>query len=87
MIEPHGARVIIAGLGRVGQIVARLLLASGIKVTVLDNDPDLIDMLRKYGFHVFYGDATRLDLLQAAEARQGAPADQRDRRHGGQPAS
>lgn len=68
VIEPEGARVIIAGLGRVGQIAARLLIASGIKVTVLDNDPDLIDMLRKFGFRVFYGDATRLDLLQAAEA-------------------
>jgi glutathione-regulated potassium-efflux system ancillary protein KefC len=67
-IEPAGARVIIAGFGRVGQIAGRLLMASGIKVTVLDNDPDLIDMLRRFGFRVFYGDATRLDLLQAAEA-------------------
>lgn len=68
VIEPEGARVIIAGFGRVGQIAARLLNASGIKVTVLDNDPDLIDMLRRFGFRVFYGDATRLDLLHAAEA-------------------
>lgn len=67
-IEPAGARVIIAGFGRVGQIAGRLLSASGIKVTVLDNDPDLIDTLRRFGFHVFYGDATRLDLLQAAGA-------------------
>lgn len=67
-IEPAGARVIIAGFGRVGQIAGRLLAASGIKVTVLDNDPDLIETLRRYGFHVFYGDATRLDLLQAAGA-------------------
>jgi glutathione-regulated potassium-efflux system ancillary protein KefC len=52
----------------VGQIAARLLTASGIKVTVLDNDPDLIAMLRRFGFRVFYGDATRLDLLKAAEA-------------------
>jgi glutathione-regulated potassium-efflux system ancillary protein KefC len=69
-IEPDGARVIIAGFGRVGQIAGRLLAASGIKVTVLDNDPDLIDMLRRFGFQVFYGDATRLDLLQAAQADQ-----------------
>jgi glutathione-regulated potassium-efflux system ancillary protein KefC len=67
-IEPAGARVIIAGFGRVGQIAGRLLMASGIKVTVLDNDPDLIEMLRRFGFRVFYGDATRLDLLQAADA-------------------
>lgn len=68
VIEPDGARVIIAGFGRVGQIVGRMLHASGIKITVLDNDPDLIETVRKFGFHVFYGDATRLDLLQAAEA-------------------
>jgi glutathione-regulated potassium-efflux system ancillary protein KefC len=60
--------VIIAGFGRVGQIAGRLLMASGIKVTVLDNDPDLIESLRRFGFRVFYGDATRLDLLQAADA-------------------
>jgi len=67
-IEPDGARIIIAGFGRVGQIVGRMLFASGIKVTVLDNDPDLIETSRRNGFHVFYGDATRLDLLHAAEA-------------------
>jgi len=67
-IEPEGARVIIAGFGRVGQIAGRMLAASGIRMTVLDNDPDLIDMLRRYGMRVFYGDATRLDLLRAAEA-------------------
>lgn len=68
VIEPDGARVIIAGFGRIGQIVGRMLYASGIKVTILDNDPDLIEMVRRYGFKVFYGDATRLDLLNAAEA-------------------
>jgi glutathione-regulated potassium-efflux system ancillary protein KefC len=67
-IEPDGARVIIAGFGRVGQIAARMLSASGIKLTVLDNDPDLIETVRKFGMKVFYGDATRLDLLHAAEA-------------------
>ncbi|HEY0844241.1 MAG TPA: glutathione-regulated potassium-efflux system protein KefC [Noviherbaspirillum sp.] len=68
VIAPDGARVIIAGFGRVGQIVGRMLYASGIKATVLDNDPDLIDTVRRFGFKVFYGDATRLDLLRAAEA-------------------
>lgn len=68
IIEPDGARVIIAGFGRIGQIVGRMLYASGIKVTILDNDPDLIETVRRYGFNVFYGDATRLDLLNAAEA-------------------
>lgn len=68
VIQPDGARVIIAGFGRVGQIAGRMLYASGIKATVLDNDPDLIDTVRRFGFKVFYGDATRLDLLRAAEA-------------------
>ncbi len=69
-IEPDGARVIIAGFGRVGQIAARMLSASGVKLTVLDNDPDLIETVRKFGMKVFYGDATRLDLLHAAEAHK-----------------
>ena len=68
VIEPEGARVIIAGYGRVGQIAGRVLTAAGIKVTLLDNDPDLIDSIRRFGFRVFYGDATRLDLLHAAGA-------------------
>jgi glutathione-regulated potassium-efflux system ancillary protein KefC len=69
-IEHEGAPVIIAGFGRFGQIVGRLLFASGLRATVLDHDPDQIDMLRKFEFRVFYGDATRLDLLQAAGAAQ-----------------
>jgi glutathione-regulated potassium-efflux system ancillary protein KefC len=58
--------VIIAGFGRFGQIVGRLLAANRIGVTVLDHDPDQIDLLRKFGFEVFYGDATRIELLVAA---------------------
>jgi glutathione-regulated potassium-efflux system ancillary protein KefC len=67
-IEPEDATVIIAGFGRFGQIVGRLLFASGLKATVLDFDPDQIEILRRFGFRIFYGDATRLDLLQAAGA-------------------
>jgi glutathione-regulated potassium-efflux system ancillary protein KefC len=58
--------VIIAGFGRFGQIVGRLLTANRIGVTVLDHDPDQIELLRKFGYEVFYGDATRIDLLEAA---------------------
>jgi glutathione-regulated potassium-efflux system ancillary protein KefC len=58
--------VIIAGFGRFGQIVGRLLLANGIRPVVLDHDPEQVETLRKFGYRVFYGDATRLDLLQAA---------------------
>lgn len=64
--------VIIAGFGRFGQIIGRLLHANGIGMTVLDHDPEQIELLRKFGFKVFYGDATRIDLLRtagAAEAR------------------
>ena len=67
-IDDDTAPVIVAGAGRYGQIIARLLFAQGIKVTVLDHDPDQIELLRKFGFKVFYGDATRLDLLHAAGA-------------------
>ena len=65
---PSASKVIVAGLGRVGQVVARLLNASGYHPTVLDDDPDHVEQSRKFGFQVFYGDATRLDLLHAAGA-------------------
>ncbi|OZI60984.1 glutathione-regulated potassium-efflux system protein KefC [Bordetella genomosp. 11] len=67
-IEDDGARVIIAGFGRFGQIAGRLLLANGVKVVILDHDPDNIDTVRKFGTKVFYGDATRSDLLETAGA-------------------
>ncbi|ANN72471.1 glutathione-regulated potassium-efflux system protein KefC [Bordetella bronchialis] len=67
-IEDEGARVIIAGFGRFGQIAGRLLLANGVKVVILDHDPDNIDTVRKFGTKVFYGDATRPDLLETAGA-------------------
>ncbi|HEY2732979.1 MAG TPA: glutathione-regulated potassium-efflux system protein KefC [Polyangiales bacterium] len=67
-IEAGDAQVIMAGFGRYGQIVGRVLFASGLRVTVLDHDPEQIETLRKFGFRVFYGDATRIDLLHAAGA-------------------
>ncbi|APV49054.1 glutathione-regulated potassium-efflux system protein KefC [Betaproteobacteria bacterium GR16-43] len=60
--------IIIAGFGRFGQIVGRLLFANGMRAVVLDHDPDQIELLRDFGFPVFYGDASRLDLLRAAGA-------------------
>lgn len=66
--EPEPSRVIVAGLGRVGQVVARLLHGSGYEPTILDDDPDHVELSRRFGFRVFYGDATRLDLLEAAGA-------------------
>jgi glutathione-regulated potassium-efflux system ancillary protein KefC len=69
-IEPSEGRVIIVGFGRFGQIVGRLLFASGYRATVLDHDPDNIEILRRLGFPVFYGDGTRLDLLTSAGAER-----------------
>ncbi|MFT5961591.1 MAG: glutathione-regulated potassium-efflux system ancillary protein KefC [Burkholderiaceae bacterium] len=66
--EPQNNPVIIAGFGRFGQIIGRLLHANRIGVTVLDHDPEQIDLLRKFGLKVFYGDATRVDLLKVAGA-------------------
>jgi glutathione-regulated potassium-efflux system ancillary protein KefC len=68
VIQNEHPEVIMAGFGRFGQIIGRLLLASNVRATVLDHDPEQIELLRKFGFRVFYGDATRLDLLQAAGA-------------------
>lgn len=66
--EPQEAPVIIAGFGRYGQMVGRLLNAEGIGSTVLDHDADMIEAARAFGYKVFYGDATRLDLLRTAGA-------------------
>ncbi len=64
------APVIIAGFGRFGQIVGRMLFANGIRAVVLDHDPEQIEVLRRFGFRIFYGDATRIDLLEAAGAKR-----------------
>ena len=66
--EPQAKPVIIAGFGRYGQIIGRLLLAEGIAPTVLDHDADMVESVRTFGYRVFYGDATRLDLLRIAGA-------------------
>jgi voltage-gated potassium channel Kch len=58
--------VIIAGLGRFGQVVNRILLANGIKTVVLDHQAEHVDEMRRFGVRGFYGDATRPDLLAAA---------------------
>ena len=58
--------VIIAGFGRFGQIVGRVLLAKGITATIIDNDPNQIDLMRGFGWRCYYGDASRLDLLEEA---------------------
>ncbi|GAB3540828.1 monovalent cation:proton antiporter-2 (CPA2) family protein [Spirosoma fluminis] len=62
--------VIIAGFDRFGNIVGRFLRASGIHTTVLDFDSDRVDVLRKIGIKVYYGDASRYDLLRSAGAEE-----------------
>jgi glutathione-regulated potassium-efflux system ancillary protein KefC len=66
--EPQDAAIIIAGFGRYGQIIGRMLSAQGIRATVLDHDAEMVDAARTFGYQVFYGDATRLDLLRTAGA-------------------
>jgi len=61
--------VIIAGFGNFGSVVGRLLSANGISATVLEFDSDRVDMLRRLGLKVFYGDASRYDLLESAGAK------------------
>ncbi|MET0081786.1 MAG: glutathione-regulated potassium-efflux system protein KefC [Sedimenticola sp.] len=67
-VEEDGNPVIIAGFGRFGRIVGRLLHASRIPTTILDHDPDHIERVREFGYKVYYGDATRSGVLHAAGA-------------------
>lgn len=68
--QPQDAPVIVAGFGRYGQIVTRLLSASGYDATVLDHSAETLEALRPFGLRGFYGDATRLDLLKMAGAER-----------------
>jgi monovalent cation:proton antiporter-2 (CPA2) family protein len=69
-IEHDGVDAIIAGHGRFGMTIGRVLNAQGKRTAMLDIDSSQVDSLRKFGFKVFYGDALRLDLLEAAGARE-----------------
>ena len=65
----HSGRVILAGFGRFGAAVGRFLRANGERAVILDNDSDRVELLRRMGFEVYYGDATRYDLLLTAGAK------------------
>ncbi len=69
-IDAGTPRVIIAGMGRVGQIVARMLNANRIPFTALESDPEQVDFMRHFGNTVYFGDASRLDLLRAAQTEK-----------------
>jgi monovalent cation:proton antiporter-2 (CPA2) family protein len=72
--EPDAIResnpVIVAGFGRFGQVVVRVLRGLGVRTTVIDHDPAQIDTVRSFGFKAYYGDATRMDLLSSAGAER-----------------
>ena len=68
-IEAHDQPVIIAGFGRVGQIVARVLQMKGLPFIALDSSPTNVNFVRRFGNEVYYGDPSRLDLLRAAGAQ------------------
>jgi len=67
---PEQNPVIIAGFGRFGQVVQRVLVGLKIGATMVDHDPNQVEQLRRFGSKAYYGDATRLDLLEAAGARK-----------------
>jgi CPA2 family monovalent cation:H+ antiporter-2 len=64
--EKH--KVILAGFGHFGSTIGRFLLANGVEATILDNDSEQVELLRKMGFKVYYGDCTRFEILKAAGA-------------------
>ncbi len=66
-LPDHKGHVVIAGLGRFGQIIARILAARKIPFTALDGDPSQIEIVRRFGGKVYYGDATREEILDAAQ--------------------
>lgn len=68
VIANESPEVIIAGFGRFGQIMSRVLRTQKIPFTAIDRDPNQIDLVRRFGNKVYYGDASRLDILEAAGA-------------------
>lgn len=63
--EAHGS-VLVVGFGRFGQIASQCLLTQGLEVTIIDNDVEMIQSAGRFGFSIYYGDGTRLDVLRAA---------------------
>lgn len=67
-VEDDQPQVIVVGFGRFGQVVGRLLMANNKRITVLERDISAVSLMRKYGYKVYYGDATEIELLRAAGA-------------------
>lgn len=69
-VEDDHPQVIIVGFGRFGQVIGRLLMANKMRITVLERDISAVSLMRKYGYKVYYGDATELELLRSAGAEE-----------------
>ncbi|WP_130832245.1 glutathione-regulated potassium-efflux system protein KefB [[Erwinia] mediterraneensis] len=67
-VDDDQPQVIVVGFGRFGQVIGRLLMANNKRITVLERDISAVSLMRKYGYKVYYGDATELELLRAAGA-------------------
>ena len=69
-IDDDEHQVIIAGFGRFGQVIGRLLRMKRIPFTAIESSPEQVDVVRRYGNKVYYGDLTRLDMLRAARVNK-----------------
>ncbi|MFP1873252.1 glutathione-regulated potassium-efflux system protein KefB [Lonsdalea quercina] len=69
-VEDDEPQVIVVGFGRFGQVIGRLLMANKKRITVLERDISAVSLMRSYGYKVYYGDATSVDLLRSAGAEQ-----------------
>ncbi|MBE0178660.1 glutathione-regulated potassium-efflux system protein KefB [Klebsiella aerogenes] len=69
-VEDDKPQVIIVGFGRFGQVIGRLLMANKMRITVLERDISAVNLMRKYGYKVYFGDATQLELLRSAGAEE-----------------
>jgi glutathione-regulated potassium-efflux system protein KefB len=69
-VEDDKPQVIVVGFGRFGQVIGRLLMANKMRITVLERDISAVNLMRKYGYKVYYGDATQIELLRSAGAEE-----------------
>lgn len=69
-VEDDKPQVIIVGFGRFGQVIGRLLMANKMRITVLERDISAVNLMRNYGYKVYFGDATQLELLRSAGAEE-----------------
>jgi potassium efflux system protein len=69
-VEDDKPQVIVVGFGRFGQVIGRLLMANKMRITVLERDISAVNLMRKYGYKVYYGDATQIELLRSAGAQE-----------------